>query len=57
VRPAFVNENAVGPRLNPYAELYWKQFGGGPDDEDLRIMEPSQRTIPSARSSNSPLNR
>jgi arylsulfatase A-like enzyme len=51
VSPAFVNENAVGPRLNPYAELYWKQFGGGPDDEDLRIMEPTQRTIPSARSS------
>ena len=25
-----VNENAVGPKVNPFKELYWKQFGGGP---------------------------
>ena len=24
------NENAVGPAVNPFKELYWKQFGGGP---------------------------
>jgi arylsulfatase len=24
------NENAVGPPVNPFKELYWKQFGGGP---------------------------
>ena len=26
-----VNEKAVGPKSNPFKELYWKQFGGGPD--------------------------
>ncbi|HEX4131929.1 MAG TPA: arylsulfatase [Pirellulales bacterium] len=24
------NENATGPDVNPFAALYWKQFGGGP---------------------------
>ena len=48
-RAGMVNEKAVGPRLNPFAELYWKQFGGGPDAEDLRIMEPSQTRIPAER--------
>lgn len=48
-RAGMVNEKAVGPRLNPFAELYWKQFGGGPDAEDLRIMEPSQVLIPAER--------
>jgi arylsulfatase len=28
--PHLVNENAIGPQTNPFAELYWKQFGGGP---------------------------
>jgi hypothetical protein len=50
-RTGMVNENAVGPRLNPFASLYWKQFGGGPDAEDLRIMEPSQTQIPPQRAS------
>ncbi|MDO8540041.1 MAG: arylsulfatase [Opitutaceae bacterium] len=45
-RAGMVNEKAIGPRLNPFAELYWKQFGGGPSAEDLRIMEPTQTTIP-----------
>ena len=27
VRPAMVNENAVGPKVNPFKELYEKQFG------------------------------
>jgi len=48
-RAGMVNERAVGPRLNPFASLYWKQFGGGPDAEDLRIMDPSQSTIPAER--------
>jgi arylsulfatase len=26
VRPRMVNETAVGPKVNPYKELYWKQF-------------------------------
>jgi len=30
VQPQLVNENAVGPTVNPFKALYWKQFGGGP---------------------------
>lgn len=33
------NEKVVGPALNPFAELFWKQFGGGPSPEDLRRMD------------------
>jgi len=40
VVPMMVNENAVGPKINPFKELYWKQFGGGPSPEDLRLMSP-----------------
>lgn len=29
--PMLENEKAVGPEMNPFAKLYWKQFGGGPD--------------------------
>lgn len=29
ILPALENENAVGPKVNPFKELYWKQFGGG----------------------------
>jgi arylsulfatase len=28
--PHLVNESAIGPQTNPFAQLYWKQFGGGP---------------------------
>jgi arylsulfatase len=42
-RPLMVNEQAIGPKLNPFKEAYWKQFGGGPTDEDYRIMEPHQK--------------
>ncbi len=28
--PYLVNEDAIGPEVNPFKELYWKQFGGGP---------------------------
>jgi arylsulfatase len=30
VQPLLVNEDAVGPKVNPFKELYWKQFGGKP---------------------------
>ena len=33
VQPLLVNEVSIGPKLNPFKELYWKQFGGGPDAE------------------------
>ncbi|GEP43813.1 arylsulfatase [Brevifollis gellanilyticus] len=35
-----LNEKAVGPKLNPFAEEYWAQFGGGPSEEDLKRMDP-----------------
>jgi len=40
--PLMVNEKAVGPKLNPFAEIYWKQFGGGPTEADLRRMDPTK---------------
>ena len=30
--PALENEKTVGPKVNPFKEAYWKQFGGGPDE-------------------------
>jgi arylsulfatase len=30
VQPGLVNEGAVGPKVNPFEELYEKQFGGAP---------------------------
>ena len=33
ILPALENENAVGPKENPFKEAYWKQFGGGPKAE------------------------
>lgn len=40
-RPLMVNEDAVGPKINPLKALYWKQFGGGPDDAMLKKMDPA----------------
>jgi arylsulfatase A-like enzyme len=49
VQPMLVNEKVVGPRLNPFAELYWQQFGGGPTEADLKRMDPMQPWPPPAR--------
>jgi len=40
VLPALENETAIGPKINPFKGLYWKQFGGGPDEELRRHMDP-----------------
>ncbi len=40
VQGALVNENVVGPKVNPMKELYWRQFGGGPDAALLKAMDP-----------------
>lgn len=40
VLPCLENEEVRGPRLNPFKALYWKQFGGEPDPELLRQMDP-----------------
>ena len=37
-----VNEAVLGPKLNPFAELYWKQFGGGPTEADYQRMDPEK---------------
>ncbi|MFM1800823.1 MAG: hypothetical protein RJA81_175 [Planctomycetota bacterium] len=42
VRPAMINENVTGPRLNPFAVRYWEQFGGGPTAEDYARMDPNR---------------
>ena len=44
VQPMLVNENATGPAINPFQELYFKQFGGSPSSADLKKMDPN-RTI------------
>jgi len=40
VQPLLVNENVVGPKMNPMKELFWKQFGGGPDESLRKRMDP-----------------
>lgn len=42
--PLMVNENAAGPTINPMKELYWKQFGGGPDAKMLEKMNPQKKS-------------
>ena len=37
-RPLMVNENVTVPRINPFQELYFAQFGGSPSEEDLKKM-------------------
>jgi arylsulfatase len=49
VQPMMVNESATGPRMNPFKELYWKQFGGGPTPELLKQMHPERRPVGKAR--------
>jgi arylsulfatase len=39
-QPHLVNENVSAPKVNPFKELYWKQFGGGPDGELRKRMDP-----------------
>ena len=46
VQPLLVNEDAIGPKINPMKELYWKQFGGEPDAAMLRKMDPTKRALP-----------
>ena len=40
-QPYLVNENVVPPKINPFVELYYKQFGGEPDAELLKKMDPN----------------
>ena len=47
--PLMVNEQAIGPKVNPFQELYYKQFGGSPTPEDLKRMDPNRDLEPPAR--------
>src|SRR5262249_51228401 len=40
VLPRLENEDVVGPKVNPFKERYWKQFGGGPDEALQKLMDP-----------------
>ncbi len=46
IQPYLVNETAIGPTINPMKALYWKQFGGGPTEADMKRMNPTSTTIP-----------
>ena len=37
-RAGMVNEDAVGPNVNPFKALYWQQFGEQPDAKLLEQM-------------------
>jgi arylsulfatase len=41
VEPMLINEDVAAPKMNPMKELYWKQFGGGPDEALLKRMDPN----------------
>lgn len=36
-----VNENVPAPKVNPFKALFWKQFGGGPDEKLRKEMDPA----------------
>ncbi len=38
--PLMVNEKAMGPAVNPFQEIYYRQFGGSPTPEALAKMDP-----------------
>lgn len=38
VQPMLVNENVLGPAINPFQKLYYEQFGGSPTQKDLDKM-------------------
>jgi arylsulfatase len=40
VQPLMVNERAVGPKINPFKQRYWRQFFGGPDEALIKAMDP-----------------
>lgn len=49
VQPLLVNEDAVGPQVNPFKEAYWKQFGGGPENAPEQPDPKSDKAAKSKR--------
>lgn len=37
-----INEQAIGPSINPFQERYFRQFGGSPSAEDMARMAPKK---------------
>lgn len=48
ILPCLENEDAMGPKINPFKERFWKQFGGGPTPELLQQMDPARKFAASA---------
>jgi arylsulfatase A-like enzyme len=48
VQPQLVNENAVGPKVNPFKELYWKQFGKEGEPHAGAQLSPGQWVVVAA---------
>jgi arylsulfatase len=38
---ALESEEKVGPAINPFKALYWRQHGGNPDADLLKVMDPA----------------
>ena len=56
VQPLLVNENATNiPKINPFKELYYKQFGGSPTPQALKRMDP--KSSPDGENAEAPRNR
>lgn len=45
VQPMLVNEDVSGPKVNPFKELYWKQFGGEPNEALRKLMDPAHTSF------------
>lgn len=43
VLPGLENEDAIGPKSNPFKDRYWAQFGGGPDQALRDRMDPARQ--------------
>jgi arylsulfatase A-like enzyme len=41
--PLMVNEKVTGPTMNPFSEMYHKEFGTSPSDADLQRMSPRKK--------------
>ncbi len=39
-QPYLINESVPAPKVNPFKALFWQQYGGGPDEEMSRRMDP-----------------
>jgi hypothetical protein len=46
VLPMMVNEEAIGPKINPFKALYYQEFGGEPSERLLRQMDPELKKRP-----------